>query len=281
MIRLAVIGDPIEHSLSPMVHGACLKELGIDYEYEKVRVKKGELLEFIDYAKKNGIDGFNLTMPHKTDIIEYLDEIDAEAELLGSVNTVKIVKNRLIGYNTDGDGYFMSISKSGGFKGKKIVILGAGGVVRTIALKGVKEGATEVAILNRTKKNAQAVADFVCAKTGEKILVGEMSEVFDGVKECDLLINATPLGMSGTKSDFDDLSFVENLPPKTIVSDLIYNPPKTSLLKKAEEMGHIVANGLGMLIYQGFLADKIYLGMDFDLDLMYEKTEKKIKSLLA
>lgn len=281
MIRLAVIGDPIEHSLSPMVHGACLKELEIDYEYEKVRVKKGELLEFIDYAKRNGIDGFNLTMPHKTDIIEYLDEIDAEAELLGSVNTVKIVKNRLIGYNTDGDGYLMSISKSGGFKGKKIVILGAGGVVRTIALKGVKEGATELTILNRTIKNAQAVADFVCAKTGEKILMGEMSEAFDRVKESDLLINATPLGMSGTKTDFDDLSFVENLPKKAIVSDLIYNPPKTSLLKKAEEMGHIVANGLGMLIYQGFLADKIYLGMDFDLDLMYEKTEKKIKSLLA
>ncbi len=277
MIKLAVIGDPISHSLSPLVHGSALEALKIPYHYEKVQVKKGEIEEFLVYARKEGIDGFNLTMPHKTDIIEYLDWIDKEAELFGSVNTVKVKDGKLFGYNTDSEGYVRALNMKGyTFKNAKIVILGAGGVVSTLALKAGDMGADEITVLNRTPEKAEAVAKYVSGKTGVTVKSGKMSvdNISEKTGNCDILINATPLGMHGVDGDYEDLSFLDSLKKTALVSDLIYNPPKTRFLKRAEELGYSTLNGLGMLIFQGLLADQIYLDMDFDLEKIYKEVEK-------
>lgn len=277
MIKLAVIGDPISHSLSPLVHGAALDLLGVPYRYEKIQVKKGGLEKFLDYVKREKIDGFNLTMPHKTDIIQYLDRIDSEAELFGSVNTVKVKDGKLLGYNTDGDGYLRSLkTKERQFSGSKAVILGAGGVVQTLALKAANEGAAEIRILNRTAEKAEETAKKVRQKTGVSVFAGRLSnaEISEACTDCDILINATPLGMHGVDADFEDLSFLECLPKSALVSDLIYNPSKTRLLQKAEETGLSAVNGLRMLIFQALIADKIYLDMDFDLEKAYKEAER-------
>lgn len=278
MLKLAVIGDPIEHSLSPLVHGAALDALGVEYEYKKVRVKCGELGDFIEYAKECKIDGFNLTMPHKTDIIPFLFDIDKEAEVFSSVNTVCIKDGRLYGYNTDAAGYRMSLEKCGySFKNSKIVILGAGGVVRTLSKAAAVDGAESITILNRSKQKAEEICksiDGLCLKTD----FGGFSadEIAKRCEGADILINATPLGMSGVESNFEDLSFLNALPKTALVSDLIYNPPMTEFLKEAKKRGNKILNGLSMLIYQALAADEHYLERKINMQSVYEKVKTNI-----
>ena len=283
MIRLAVIGDPIDHSLSPLVHSTILENLGIDYEYEKVQVKKGELESFLEYAKEKKFDGFNLTMPHKVDILPYLWEIDEEAERYGAVNTVKVKDGKLYGYNTDADGYVQSIKTLGiEIDKKNVVIMGAGGVVQTLALKTAIEGANEISIMNRTLSKAEEISKMVEIKTEKKCDFGglEVTQLKEKMTNCHILINATPLGMHSVNKDFEDLSFINELPKGAVVSDLIYNPQKTTLLKKTEQLGYKTINGLGMLIFQAILADKIYLESDFDINKVYNNVIEKILSVI-
>lgn len=283
MIKLAVIGDPIEHSLSPTVHTAALAAMGIDCRYEKVRVKKGGLEDFLKYALGNGINGFNLTMPHKVDILPYLTYIAPEAERFESVNTVKVKDGKLYGYNTDAEGYCAALKNAGhDFADSRIVIMGAGGVVRTLALKAALEGAQSIAILNRTAEKAEEIAKSVRDKTSANIISGKLcAEYLNKLcADCDILVNATPLGMSGTNEDFSDFSFLNALPKESLVSDLIYNPSETTLLKNAAKLGLDILNGLGMLVYQALLADKIYTGADFDMDKIYRITAQKTEDIL-
>ncbi len=280
MLKIAVIGDPIEHSMSPIVHGAALSALNVDYEYEKTRVKKGELADYIEYAKKSGICGFNLTMPHKVDVIPYLSEIDESGRIFDSVNTVCIRGGRLCGYNTDGIGYVLSLKRSGHtLRGSRVVILGAGGVVRTLAIAAAMEGAESICVLNRTQSRVEEVSEIVAKKTGIKIEGGGFSgeEIAKWSGRADVLINATPLGMSGCDSDFADFGFLDNVPKTALVSDLIYNPYETKLLKEAKIRGLKTQNGRGMLIYQALVADEYYLGHKIDKESIYDMVKQKIK----
>ncbi len=278
MIKLAVIGDPIEHSLSPVVHGAALSAMGIEYEYERVRVIKGGLSEYINHARETKTDGFNLTMPHKVDIIPYLRELDAEAQAFSSVNTVCVKEDGLYGYNTDAIGYELSITDCGsGFEGNRVVILGAGGVVRTLAQKAAMSGARSLCILNRTAERTKEIADIVKTKSDIAVSCGGFSydELCTACENADLLINATPLGMSGCPQ-YENLGFLENLPKHAFVSDLIYNPAQTEFLKKAKSLGHDTLNGLGMLIYQALAAEEHYLGVKIDMKQIYREVVRKI-----
>ena len=165
MIKLAVIGDPIEHSLSPKIHSYVMEQLGETYTYEAVRVAKGELAPFVERARRGEVDGFNVTMPHKVDIIEFLDEIDRDAEYYNSVNTVKVDGGRLCGYNTDGGGFVRSLEGVGAVvSGAEILFLGSGGVVNTLSQKLALEGARKIVVASRSN----AVAVGVCEMLGEK-----------------------------------------------------------------------------------------------------------------
>ena len=276
---LNVIGDPIEHSKSPIVHGLVLDALGVDNDYTRVLVKKGGLSEYVENAVKSGVRGFNLTMPHKVDIIPFLKQIDKDAELFGAVNTVSIKDGELYGYNTDARGFVLSLEQNGvDISGKSIVILGAGGVVSTLALKLSDMGAGGIVILNRTPEKAEAVCEKIrglqksgAAKGGTELIWGGTGEAAKYAPECDVLINATPLGMSGVGADYEDLSFIDRLAPSAAVIDLIYSPPKTKFLAYAEKRGHKIINGLGMLIGQAILADEIYLDKKLDISGLYTK----------
>lgn len=281
-LRLDVVGDPISHSKSPYIHETVLKELGTPYEYRKVRVKKGELSKYLCEAKELGLCGFNLTMPHKTDILPFLDFIDDEALRFNSVNTVKIKDGKLLGYNTDAQGMVYSMERQGfRTKDKNIVILGAGGVSSTLALKMAFEGTGKITVLNRTLRSAEDICEKIIKESGTNCtaLSFDKESLKNAAKECDILINCTPLGMEGIDTDFEDLSFLENMSKGSLVFDLIYNPPETSLLKRAKELGLSTLNGLDMLIYQGLLADEIFFDTKLDLDIHKEKIDYVFKNL--
>ncbi len=280
-IRLDVVGDPIDHSKSPVIHETVLDGLELDYEYRKVRIEKGHLDEYLKDVRKKNIDGFNLTMPHKQDILPYLDFIDEEALVFDAVNTVKVKDGKLLGYNTDGRGCVWAIEEKGyTCKDKNIVIFGAGGVVSTVALKMVLEKATSITVLNRTLASAEALAKNVLARTGAKINIGELTteNMKAAMADCDILINGTPLGMEGIDHDFEDFSFLDELKNGALVYDLIYNPPMTNLLKESQKRGFEVINGFGMLIYQGLLADEFFLDHKLDFAPFKEKIEEKLKN---
>lgn len=283
MIKLNVIGDPVMHSKSPLVHGKVLGMLGIDYEYDRVLVKKGGLSEYIKQAVELGVAGFNLTMPHKADIIPFLKEIDSDARLFGAVNTVKIDGGKLSGYNTDAGGFILALSQNGfDVKNKDIVILGAGGVSSTLAVKFASLGAKSITVLNRTAEKAADICEKVESVRSEFGITSQMR--YDGfganiIKKympgCDMLLNATPLGMTGVNNNYEDLSFFESLNKSAFVADLIYSPEKTEFLKSAEQFGLKFMNGYGMLIGQAILADEIYLGRKLNVSEIYTKITKQ------
>ncbi len=277
-IKLDIIGDPVSHSKSPIIHSTVLTELGLDFEYRKVRVKKGELKNYLEEAKSLGINGFSLTMPHKKDIIEFLDYIDEDARVFDAVNTVKIQDGKLFGYNTDGLGFALALKTRGfDFDGKNIVILGAGGAASTVALKSEMEGAKKITILNRTLLGAQTIAQKLC-KCEAKGDIFSTDAISSAAGDCDLLINATPLGMTGVDSDFEDFSFFSCLKDGARVFDLIYNPEETNFLKEAKNRGFKTLNGFDMLIYQGLWADKIFLEKDLDFSHLKEKIKERLKN---
>ena len=281
-IKLAVIGDPIGHSLSPMIHTTVLDELGIDYEYRKIHVSPQDLEAFMMSDAAKQLNGFNVTMPHKESIVKYMESVDAEAERCGAVNTVRVEKGKFFGYNTDGDGYAKSLAEIGfELAGKRITLLGAGGAAATVMLKAASLGAAKISLLNRTEATAAELANEVYRKTGV------MTEVYPLNTEncrrccadCDILINGTPLGMAGVSADFEDTSFLEEIGNGGVVSDFIYNPPQTKLLEDAERLGLKTVNGLGMLIYQGIAADEIYLGRELDGKYLKKKIEDRLKNV--
>lgn len=278
MIKLEVIGDPIEHSLSPKVHGAALDAIGVEFEYAKVRVKGGELKDYLSHVKRDKVDGFNLTMPHKKDIIEYLSSVSEEARKINAVNTVCVRDDKLLGYNTDGIGFELSLNRNGyEFSRSRVVIIGAGGVAGTLAAQACASGAKSVRILNRTAEKADEICEMVKNNfpSGD-IKAAEIKELCDKCENADIFINATPLGMRGVEKDFEDLSFLERLPANALVADLIYNPAETSLMKRGADLGLKTQNGLGMLIFQALAADEYYLEEKLDMQKMYEKVEKAL-----
>lgn len=285
MIRLAVIGDPIEHSLSPAVHGASLDYLGIDYTYEKIHVKPDELKEFAKTAKTS-LDGFNVTMPHKLNIIQYLAETDSEGEYYGAVNTVSVKDGKLMGSNTDGVGLSLALNRMNtDFKGKNVTILGAGGAANAVTAAAFKNGAAKITIACRTQSKAEALLESLKRKNSNaldtlpktKITGFSDTELSDVVSEAEILINTTPLGMEGVKDNFKSFDFLGSLPKGALVTDLIYKPQKTGLLKNAEKMGYAVQNGLDMLIFQALAAEELFLEKKLNMQDVYKAVKEKLK----
>lgn len=283
-LKLAVIGSPIKHSLSPFIHKTALEKAGFFCEYEVCEVTEDNLFEFLNYAKENNFNGFNITMPLKQSIIKYLDEIDGDALLCGAVNTVKIKNGKLFGFNTDGEGYKKSLEDKDFFlKDKNVAFIGAGGSALAVSMKAAKENAAEITVINRSEKRSRELCDFIFEKTG----FSAVAETFEAEnlkrisKKADLLINATPLGMSGVAADYEDLSFLNYLKKDALVSDFIYNPCETKFLGTAKSLGLKSLNGLGMLIYQGLISDSIYLEKDLDFKNIKNHIETEYKKIIV
>ena len=246
----AVIGDPISHSLSPRLHNAAFAALGLDWVYVACRVPKGQGAQAIEDMRALGLKGLPVTMPHKAEAALAVDTLSDTAKKLGVINCVRVEDERLIGENTDGVGFLNSLkSQMGiGVDDLRVVILGAGGAARSIALTLAENGA-EVGICNRTEAAAQELVD----------MVGNESFVVDqkAIKSAELIINATSLGMNIN----DPMPFDVNLLEEgQRVVDLIYKPEKTVLLKEAEVKGLETLNGLGMLLYQAGEQFRLWTG---------------------
>lgn len=254
-----VMGDPIAHSMSPDIHNDAFEKENIEAVYHHFHVTKEGLNDAVKGMKALGIEGFNITIPHKTSIIPFLDEVDELALAIGAVNTVVNKNGRFIGYNTDGKGFFKSLCDeiSGDIKAKKTLVIGAGGAARAIYFTLVKEGVKQVDIANRTKERAaQLVSDCPYDKVSKALSIIEAEE---SLSQYDLIVQTTSSGMS-PELDHSPLK-VDQLKTGAIVSDIIYNPLQTKLLREAGEKGAETQNGLGMFINQAALAFEIWTGV--------------------
>ena len=272
-----VIGFPIEHTISPGIHNAAFAALGLDYVYLPFAVRPENLGRAIAGLSSLGIIGINVTIPHKETVIQYLNEISEEARRIGAVNTVVIKQERLIGHNTDGKGFVQALKEEGkiDIQGKKVIILGAGGAGRAVAVQSGLEGAGELIIFDKEEERARRLsADIKRDIPQLRVETVSRNEIKPNLNEADILVNATPAGM---KADDELIINSQWLLPRTLVFDLIYNPQETRLMQAARKRGCAVVGGLGMLIHQGALSFELWTGKKAPLDVM----KKAAKELMA
>ena len=247
MKKFLVIGNPIEHSLSPELHNYWIKKNSIDAIYQKQKLNEDQLEQYISQVRDKKIDGINVTVPFKKTIIPYLDELSIEAKSTQSVNTIYQKNNKIVGHNTDIFGFGTSIEKTEyDLKNKEVLILGAGGVVPSIIFYLIKMKVSKITISNRTKKKAENLKKIY--KDLEIIKWGDISNF-------DMIINATSLGLK--KEDNLNLDF-SSISENKFFYDVIYNPIETNFLKIGRELGHKTLNGKLMFIYQAISAFKIW-----------------------
>jgi len=262
----AVIGDPVSHSLSPRLHNAAFTALGLDWLYVACHVPEGHGAEAVEEMRSLGFKGLSVTMPHKAAVASAVDALSATAAKLGVVNCVRVEDDRLIGENTDGIGLLNSIQTQMAIdvEGLRVVILGAGGAARSVALTMVESGST-VGICNRTHSSAEQIVE----------IVGGTSSVVqqNAIKDAELIINATPIGMAAN----DPMPFdVDLLRDGQTVVDLIYEPSKTTLLKEAEARGLQTLNGLGMLLHQAGEQFRLWTGQQPPIKAMAESVDMTV-----
>ena len=273
----ALLGSPVSHSISPLMHNEAFKLLNLDYVYLCFDVAEKGLKSTIDGFRTMNVKGFNLTMPDKIAIIEYLDELTPEAKMIGAVNTVVNVDGKLIGHNTDGYGYMESVKDAGhNIIGGKMTVLGAGGASSAICVQAAKDGVKEIRIFSR-KSASFNLAKSLCDEINKN--TGCHSDVFDiedekalkeSIVKSTIFINTSPVGMSPNE-DSCLINDPEILNSNLIVSDIIYNPKETKLLKMAKARGCKTFNGAYMLLYQGSKAFEIWTGSKMPVNNIKEK----------
>ena len=276
---LGIFGYPISHTLSPAMHNAVIKALGLDMVYLPFEVKPSNLKEAINGIKSLGIIGVNITIPHKESVIRFLDDISEEARLVGAVNTIVNKDRKLVGYNTDGSGYMASLKEELGFnpKSKRIIIIGAGGAARGILAALATQKPKSITVANRTLSRAVSLIKTFKGKfrdTRFEAIDLDNNMLKMSFNSVDLLINTTSVGMKQSKALKIPL---ETLPKIAIVSDIIYNPLETLLLKKAKKLGLTTHGGLGMLVHQGARSFKLWTGMDAPMNVMRKAALKALK----
>jgi len=265
-----VIGDPIDHTLSPIIQNAAFEALKLDYVFLAFKVKPAQVGNAIAGMRALNIRGLNVTMPHKNKVIDYLDRVDLSAQIVQSVNTILNKENLLFGFNTDGVGALKALRENGvELKGRKVLLLGAGGAARAIAYTLGKE-ADELAVLNRTAKRAQELAKQLEKAFNKKVAFGSLSakDVEHNLQDSDILVNATSVGM---KPKVDETPVPPKLLRRTVaVMDIVYNPIETKLAKDAKAAGAKVVSGVEMLIYQGAASFEIWTGKPAPVQVMRE-----------
>ena len=273
-----VLGWPAKHSLSPVMHNAALRALKINAEYKIFEKKPQELESFLRSLAKENIYGLNVTVPYKEKVIACMDSVSCEAKLIGAVNTITVSGKALEGFNTDGEGFLKHLTEDLRFnpQGKIIALIGAGGAGRAVAV-------------SLSTNNPQAVAIYDIDKTKVSSLTSHLKEKFNNIefksvssieglniRDCALLVNATPIGMKDSDLCLVDEKFIHK---GLLVYDLIYNPTETKLLKMAKEKGARAYNGLGMLLYQGALSFEHFTGRPAPIEIMRQALEEGVNKI--
>ena len=263
---VGLIGHPVEHSFSPPMHNAAFQSLGMDYAYVAFDVNPNDLSSAIEGAKSLNIKGFNVTIPHKIEVMQYLNELDEVASLIGAVNTIDF-KN-LKGYNTDGIGAVRAIEEVSTIKDKDVIVAGAGGASRAISFYLAKFGANSITILNRNVNKAQNLAeDVLKSDLISDVRLDSISQINGYLDNADILVDTTPLGLDPHIDDAP-IARADNMHENLVVFDAVYNPNETVLIKEAIKAGAKPVYGIKMLLYQGAESFKIWTGQDAPIDVM-------------
>ena len=264
---VGLIGDPVEHSMSPPMHNAAFEYLGLDFAYVPFNVKKTALGPAIQGASSLGIKGLNVTIPHKTSVMEFLDVIDKPAELIGAVNTLKFDNNVVKGYNTDGIGAVRALEEVIKVKGKKVVMVGAGGAARAVAFQLILSGIESMSIINRTPEKALKLKNEIESRIESDISTGNLEILEKELSKADILVDTTPIGMYPHEEDLP-VADANMMHSDLVVNDLVYNPMETVLLKEAKKAEAQTVSGLKMLLYQGAEAFRIWTGKTAPVNIM-------------
>jgi shikimate dehydrogenase len=257
MIKACVIGWPISHSRSPLIHGYWLRQLGIDGSYTRQPVEPSSLAAFVSGLSRAGYAGCNVTIPHKEAVFELVARADETTERLGAVNTVYLRDGKVLGTNTDGEGFINSLRQEApGFRlaNARALVLGAGGASLAVVNAILEEGAKEVVVANRTLEKAEQLRQ----RFGSRVFPVSWEEATDQLGDCSLLVNTTSLGMKGQPELTFDMS---ELPQSAVVTDIVYTPLRTKLLDEAAARGNVVVEGLGMLLHQAVRGFSLWFGI--------------------
>ena len=272
----AVVANPIKHSISPFIHNSAFEATNTNGVYLAWEVDAAELAETVANIRRYQMYGINLSMPYKEQVIPYLDQLNEEACLIGAVNTVVNREGTLIGYNTDGKGFFKSLP-SFKISGKKMVLLGAGGAAKAILAQAILDGVSQVSVFVRSAsiEKTRPYLEKLQNATGFRVdlfALEDVQDFQDSITKADLLVNATSVGMDGSSQPIPT-SIV--LPEKLLVADVIYQPFETPFLKWARNQGNQSINGLGMLLYQAAEAFELWTGKEMPTDQIWESLKQK------
>ena len=267
--RAAVIGSPVTHSLSPLLHNAAFNSLGMDWEYLALEITESELDEVLAQMRSGNLGGLSVTMPFKTRVASLVDECTSIAEKLSAVNCVVANEKGLIGHNTDGDGFLNGLIHEAQFdpKGKKVAVIGAGGAARAVIEALARSGAASIMVVNRTPAKAESAADLA----GEVGVVGTL----EGISGADLVVNATSIGMKDSQVDIP--CSVDLLHSSQLVVDLIYHPLETRWISLAKQKGIDSYNGVSMLLFQAAEAFTLWTGEEAPISIMQEAITQELK----
>ena len=272
----AVVANPIKHSISPFIHNRAFEATATNGAYVAWEIEAGDLAETVANIRHYQMFGINLSMPYKEQVIPYLDELSDEARLIGAVHTVVNHNGTLIGYNTDGKGFFKSLP-SFTISDKKMTLLGAGGAAKSILAQAILDGVSQISVFVRSAsmEKTRPYLDKLQEQTGFKVdlyALEDLSELQSRIAESDLLVNATSVGMDGASQPIP-ISIV--LPERLLVADVIYQPFETPFLKWARNQGNQAINGLGMLLYQAAEAFQLWTGKEMPTAQIWELLKQK------
>ena len=272
----AVVANPIKHSISPFIHNSAFEATNTNGVYLAWEVDATELAETVANIRRYQMYGINLSMPYKEQVIPYLDQLSEEACLIGAVNTVVNREGTLIGYNTDGKGFFKSLP-SFKISRKRLVLLGAGGAAKAILAQAILDGVSQIYVFVRSSsmEKTRPYLEKIQNTTGFRVdllALEDVQELQDSITQADLLVNATSVGMDGSSQPIPT-SIV--LPEKLMVADVIYQPFETPFLKWAKNQGNQSINGLGMLLYQAAEAFELWTGKEMPTDQIWELLKQK------
>ena len=272
----AVVANPIKHSISPFIHNSAFEATNTNGVYLAWEVDAAELAETVANIRRYQMYGINLSMPYKEQVIPYLDQLNEEACLIGAVNTVVNREGTLIGYNTDGKGFFKSLP-SFKISRKRLVLLGAGGAAKAILAQAILDGVSQISVFVRSSsmEKTRHYLEKIQNATGFRVdlfALEDVQDLQDSITKADLLVNATSVGMDGSSQPIPT-SIV--LPEKLLVADVIYQPFETPFLKWASNQGNQSINGLGMLLYQAAEAFELRTGKEMPTDQIWESLKQK------
>ncbi|MBO7672362.1 shikimate dehydrogenase [bacterium] len=279
MLKFALIGYPLGHSVSKEIHEAGFKSLGVDASYELLEVVEENFIEAVKYLKSNTYSGFNVTIPYKVKIAMFTDEFDKNADMAGAVNTIKLnYGGGFSGYNTDIEGFLRAIPDSSLLYDANATIIGTGGAARAVTIGCIKAGVKKIDFYTRNIPNALEFVNYFRNLSPNTEFVLNQIETLSDLSDTDMLVNATPVGMKGHSADSMPISsdVLATMKKDSLVYDLVYNPTETLLLKTAQKLGLNVISGLDMLVYQAVEAQIIWFGKVPEFSSMKSAAEKSL-----